>query len=101
MRMAVIALLAAFAFGAGQAPADAQSRRSDQNAAREARQAGRILPLREIQRRVVSQMPDAQYLGFDFEPSSAIYTFKFLREGAVIWVDVDGRSGQILRRTGG
>ncbi|MBW4330004.1 hypothetical protein KY084_03845 [Stakelama sp. CBK3Z-3] len=101
MRMVVIALMAACVVFTGQAPADAQSRHSDQNAAREARQAGRILPLREIQRRVLPQMPDAQYLGFDFEPPTATYTLKFLREGAVIWVDVDGRSGHILRRTGG
>ncbi|MAW98895.1 MAG: hypothetical protein CMN72_04450 [Sphingomonas sp.] len=101
MRMVAFALLALCAVGVIEAPAEAQSRRSDQNAAREAREAGRILPMREILRRVVSQMPDAQYLGFDFEPDSAVYTLKFLRAGAVIWVDVDGRSGHILRRTGG
>ena len=45
-------------------------------------------------------MKDAQYIGFDFEMPSAIYTLKFLKDGNVIWVDVDGRSGQVIGRTG-
>jgi hypothetical protein len=61
---------------------------------------GRILPLREIERRVVPTMKDAQYIGFDLEMPSGIYTLKFLRGGNVIWIDVDGRSGQIIGRTG-
>ncbi|WP_430980939.1 hypothetical protein [Stakelama marina] len=79
--------------------ANAQHRRSDQSAALEARRAGRILPLREIERRVVPHMPNSQYLGFDFDSATGIYTLKFLRDGEVIWVDVDGRSGRIIRRT--
>ena len=59
-----------------------------------------MLPLREIERRVVPQMGGAEYLGFDFDSETAIYTLKFVRNGQVIWVDVDGRSGQIVRRTG-
>ena len=66
----------------------------------EARREGRILPLKEIERRVVPTMPHAQYLGFDFDSGSGIYTLKFLRDGQVIWIDVDGRSGQIVGRTG-
>ena len=57
-------------------------------------------PWREIERRVVPTMPGAQYIGVDFDPGSAVYTLKFLRDGHVIWVDVDGRSGQIIGRTG-
>ena len=59
-----------------------------------------VLPVREIERRVVPMMQGAQYLGFDFDPATAIYTLKFLRNGSVIWVDVDGRTGRIVRRTG-
>ncbi|QNE32152.1 hypothetical protein F1C10_09490 [Sphingomonas sp. NBWT7] len=61
---------------------------------------GRILSIREIEKRVVPTMKDAQYIGFDFEMPSAVYTLKFLRDGTVIWVDVDGRSGQVIGRTG-
>ena len=56
--------------------------------------------VREIERRVSPTVPGGQYLGFDYDPATDIYTLKFLREGAVIWVDVDGRTGRIVRRTG-
>ena len=71
-----------------------------QGAASQRRQLGQNLPVREIERRVIPRMPGAQYLGFDYDPSSDIYTLKFLRDGSVIWVDVDGRSGRIVRRSG-
>ncbi|MFV0624845.1 hypothetical protein ACBY01_12665 [Sphingomonas sp. ac-8] len=80
--------------------AGVQRHRGDQEAAMEGRKQGQILPLREIERRVVGAMRGAQYLGFDFDADSAIYTLKFLRDGAVIWVDVDGRTGRIVGRTG-
>ncbi len=71
-----------------------------QEAASQRRQSGHNLPVRELERRVIPMMKGAQYLGFDFDPSSDIYTFKFLRNGSVIWVDVDSRSGRILRQSG-
>lgn len=72
---------------------------SDQRRAFEARREGRILPVREIERRVVPSMGGAQYIGFDFDSAAAVYTLKFLRDGRVIWVDVDGRTGNVLGRT--
>jgi hypothetical protein len=81
------------------APADAQRRRDDQQQALRARRDGRIMPVPEIEHRVLPAMRGAQYLGFDFDPDGAIYTLKFLRNGQVIWVDVDGRSGRIIGRT--
>lgn len=77
---------------------DAQD--SNQEAASQRRLKGQNLPVREIERRVVPRMPGAQYLGFDYDPSTDIYTLKFLRNGSVIWVDADGRTGNIIRRTG-
>lgn len=74
--------------------------RTDQWRAFEQRREGRILPLREIEGRVVPGMKGAEYIGFDFDGSSGVYTLKFLRNGQVIWVEVDGRSGQVLGRTG-
>ncbi|MEN2785769.1 hypothetical protein ACFOKI_10815 [Sphingomonas qilianensis] len=82
------------------APALPAQRRGDQAEAFEARRQGKIMPLREIERRTVPQMRGAQYLGVEFDSYSSIYTLKFLRDGTVIWVDVDGRSGQVLRQTG-
>ncbi|WP_257215000.1 hypothetical protein [Sphingomonas sp. R-74633] len=58
------------------------------------------LSVREIERRVVPRVPGAQYLGFDYDPATEVYTLKFLRNGSVIWVDVDGRTGNIVRKTG-
>ncbi|MBN8838790.1 MAG: hypothetical protein J0I25_01125 [Sphingomonadales bacterium] len=70
------------------------------SAAWQATRQGRILPLKEIERRVVPTMKGAQYIGFDLELPSGVYTLKFLRDGTVIWVDVDGRTGQVIGRTG-
>jgi len=82
----------------GTATAYAQD--TNQEAASQRRLKGQNLPVREIERRVVPRMPGAQYLGFDYDSATDIYTFKFLRNGSVIWVDADGRTGNILRRTG-
>ena len=81
-------------------PAPPPQRRGDQVEAFEARRKGKILPLREIERRIVPQMRGAQYLGVELESYSGIYTLKFLRDGTVIWVEVDGATGRIIGRTG-
>src|SRR4051812_19073205 len=86
--------------GAGATPAVQNIQDYGQGAASERSQKGQNLPVREIERRVVPRMPGAQYLGFDYDPATYIYTLKFLRNGSVIWVDVEGRTGRILRRTG-
>jgi uncharacterized membrane protein YkoI len=99
--MKMLLLLATFAAPLMAAPmlAGADQRRSDQASAFQARKTG-ALSLREIEARVIPTMKGAQYLGFDYDSGSAIYTLKFLRDGTVIWVDVDGRTGQIVGRTG-
>ncbi|MCP3729440.1 hypothetical protein M9978_03270 [Sphingomonas sp. MG17] len=99
----VLALGACLAAAAAPAHASPQDRRSDQEAARKGRMQGQLLPLRVIEARVVPVMArkGAQYIGFDFDSATGIYTLKFLRNGNVIWVDVDGRSGQVMSRSGG
>ncbi|WP_414713664.1 hypothetical protein [Sphingomonas sp.] len=82
-------------------PAGAQTRRySDQDAASEARRSGQIRSLREIEDRVVPRMVGARYLGPEFDPGTSVYRLKFMRGGAVIWVDVDGRTGAVIGRSG-
>ena len=99
-------MLAAILVGLAVTPAPAFSpvaalvQHSDQREALRGRREGRWLPSKDIEARVVPTMPGALYLGFDFDPDGGIYTLKFLRNGSVIWVEVDGRSGQILGRTG-
>ena len=99
MKMAAILALLLVAPAAGEGQGHGQ-RRGDQMRAYDARRDGRILSQHEIERRVVPTMGGAQYLGFDLDMERTVYTLKFLRDGAVIWVDVDGRSGQIIGRTG-
>ncbi|HVI97703.1 MAG TPA: hypothetical protein VM657_01400 [Sphingomonas sp.] len=97
---AAFCVLSAFAItGSASLAESAQHRRGDQQEAFEARRNGRILPLRDIERRIVPAMKDSRYIGFVFDSASAIYTLKFLRDGVVIWVDVDGRTGKIIGRT--
>lgn len=99
----VLVLGACLAAVAAPAQASPQDRRGDQEAARKGRMQGQLLPLRAIEGRVVPQMmrQGAQYIGFDFDSATGIYTLKFLRNGNVIWVNVDGRSGQVMGRAGG
>ena len=40
-----------------------------------------------------------RYIGFDFDAGSGIYTLKFLRDGNVVWVEADGRTGDIVGRS--
>ena len=86
--------------GPAVAPAAGLLQRADQMEALRGRREGRWLASKDIEARIVPTMPGANYLGFDFDPESGIYTLKFLRNGSVIWVEVDGRSGQIIGRTG-
>lgn len=102
MKMFGFLCLGAFFVAAAPSAHASPQVRADQEAAREGRQQGRLLPLREIESRVVPAMTrkGAQYLGFDFDSGTMIYTLKFLRNGSVLWVDVDGRSGQIVGQSG-
>lgn len=92
---AILALLAIAAPGLAVA-----QKRGDQMQAFDARRQGKLMSLRDIEKRVVPAMEGAEYLGSDFDGASKVYTLKFLRDGNVIWVDVDGRSGQVIGRTG-
>ena len=78
----------------------AEARRRDQDEAYAATRAGEIRPLREIEGRVMPRMGGAAYLGPEFDPGSGTYRLKFMRSGSVIWVDVDGRTGAIIGRSG-
>lgn len=98
-RMGTLAAAALLLAGVA-VPVSAIAQDRSQSSASRRQAAGQILPAREIERRVVPQERGSQYLGFDFDPETNIYTLKFLRNGSVIWVDVDGRTGRIVRRSG-
>ena len=96
MRKTALLLLAALALPALPAiagPGDAQDK------AREDLRAGRIMPIRAIENTVIPAMRGAQYLGFEYDPVAMVYRLKFIRDGHVIFVDVDARTGQTIRQT--
>ncbi len=73
-------------------PGDAQGQ------VRKEMRAGMVLPLREIEARVMPMMPGMQYLGPEYDPTAMAYRLKFIQNGRVVFIDVDARSGQILGR---
>ena len=93
VRTLVAALLSA---GLIASPALAERPR-DQDRAFEATREGRSMPLPKIERRVMPFMDGADYLGPEFNGET--YRLKFMRNGRVIWVDVDAATGRILRRS--
>ena len=96
---AAMALLAGPVAG-GQALAQARSFQpnGEQDSAREQMQAGRNMPIRDIERRIIPQMESTdEYIGFEYDPAAQAYRLKFIRDGRVIWVDVDARTARVLR----
>jgi hypothetical protein len=83
-------------------PLVAQSfvRGGEQDTARKAMLDGQVMPFSIIKRRVESAMGDATYVGVAPPPRDGVYRMQFLRpDGQVIWVDVDGKTGDIIGRT--
>jgi len=76
-------------------PADALGRRDEQDEARRAMLDGQVMPFSILKRRVEAAMGDATYLGSEFIPSTNRYRLKYVKDGKVVWVDVDGRTGDI------
>ena len=95
-------LFAALLLGAVAQPAVAQWNRGDQDEAYQARRDGALMSLRAIENSLVPRMKarGAEYIGAEFDGGSGRYRLKFMRRGAVIWVDVDGRTGAIVARAG-
>ena len=84
-------------------PAEAQkARRVEQDAAFQATRQGAVRPLRAIENEIVPEMKarGADYIGAEFNGEDRLYRLKFMQGKNVIWIDVDGKSGAILGRTG-
>ena len=81
------------------APALPQNGRDDQANARAEMAAGRNLPIRDIERRIVPryERQGYEYLTFEYDGSAVIYRFKFIKEGRLLFVDTDPRTGRVLR----
>lgn len=79
-------------------PASAQ-RNNEQGEARREMSAGNIMGLRDIEARILPTMRGAEYLGPAYDPTALAYRLKFIKDGRVLFVDVDARTGKILRRS--
>ena len=84
------------ATGLTSAPALAGPPRDSQRAF-QGRRDGNSMPLPQLERRVVPFMgPNTDYLGPEI--NGGAYRMKFIQNGRVIWVDVDGQ-GRVIRRS--
>jgi len=88
--------LAALCAGLVTSPALADKPR-DADRAFDATRQGRAMPLPKIERRVMPFMGGADYLGPEINGGGTT-RMKFMQNGRVIWVDVDGQ-GRIIRRS--
>ncbi|MCW1428057.1 PepSY domain-containing protein [Novosphingobium sp. JCM 18896] len=61
--------------------------------------AGAVRSLREIEQRILPTMPGMEYLGPEYDPAALVYRLKFIRQGRVVFVDVDARSGTIINQS--
>ena len=80
------------------APVLAQAR-GEQGEARKEMRAGNLVSLREIEARIVPTMRGAEYLGPAYDSTAMAYRLKFIRDGRVLFVDVDARTGRVLGRS--
>lgn len=71
----------------------------EQGQVRKEMRAGNVRSLREIEQRVLPMMQGAQYLGPEFDPAAMAYRLKFIRDGRVTFIDVDARSGTVMRQS--
>ncbi|OWV33672.1 hypothetical protein B5C34_09495 [Pacificimonas flava] len=92
----IIAAALLFLMAAAPAPAEAIVDPRDQDAALQARKNGELLGLDDI-REQVGRRVGGRFLGCDCDPHSGRYRMKYLRGGKVVMVDVDARTGDILR----
>jgi uncharacterized membrane protein YkoI len=76
----------------------AQARRDDQGGARADQAQGTVKSLREIEAGIIPQMRGMQYLGPEYDQSAKVYRLKFINKDRVIFVDVDARTGGIIRQ---
>jgi uncharacterized membrane protein YkoI len=90
------AITAALAMALMAPAADAGNRRDEQDAARRAMLDGQVMPFAMIKRRVDAAVNGATYVGSEFNPSANRYRLKYVKDGKVVWVDADGRTGDII-----
>ncbi|QJB70522.1 PepSY domain-containing protein [Parasphingorhabdus halotolerans] len=79
-------------------PSAEAERRNEQNDARALMMSGKIKSIRSIENNILPKMAGSQYLGPEFDSTAQVYRLKFIRDGRVVFVDVDGRTGAIINQ---
>lgn len=100
MKMLRTLILLAALGCAAIAPIEARPRDRNRDDPFKALQQGRIMPLRAIEERIIPRMRGFDYLGPEIYVESGYYRLKFMRGGQVVWIDVDARTGEIVRKSG-
>lgn len=101
-RLSLLSGLAALSLSAmAVAPVSAgltisEQQRTDQGQAREQLKAGN-LSLREIEKRVLPKMRGSKYIGSAYDSTARVYRLTFKKKGRVSYVDVDARTGRIIK----
>lgn len=110
MKSLLASALVIVALMATPGPVLAQSNTA-QEAARRDTQAGKALPLRQIEAIVFRNLGAPlcssasndgncfEYLGPAYDPSAMAYRLKFMRASRVTFVDIDARTGRLLGRS--
>lgn len=99
--LAPFAAAALLASTASAPLAHAEPSRDEQGEARKGVRDGAVLPLKEIEKRIVPPMQanGMEYLGPAYDSVAKAYRLKFIKNGKVTFVDVDARSGRVLSRS--
>jgi len=98
--MKTLPILAALALSAlGAVPQALAGPGDAQGAVRRDIRAGAVRPLREIESHVLPTMARMQYLGPEYDPTAMAYRLKFIHDGRVVFVDVDARTGEVIRQS--
>lgn len=100
MRLLLL-LTAAIGMTAFTPAADARPRDREQDKAWRATKQGRIIPLRVIEGRFVTNKPGHEYIGPEL--IGYLYRLKFIvredGDAQVLWIDVDARTGREIGRS--
>ncbi|RKF21181.1 hypothetical protein D6851_09715 [Altericroceibacterium spongiae] len=100
MRKLTVALAILPAFLCLGAPSfAAEQSRDEQGQVRKAIREGNVQSLRDIERKVLPQMKGHEYLGPEYDAAAKAYRLKFIKDGRVVFIDVDARSGRIISRS--
>ena len=98
MKKRLALFVAAAVLSTSVSPVFAFTPKADQQSARKQMNDGKVLSLRQIESIILPRMKGMEYLGPEYDPDARVYRLKFIDKGRVIFVDVDARSGAVLRQ---